>query len=141
MSKKVLEVGKAFADRLVKRGARAVVLFGSWVRGDAYRESDLDILAIGRGPHHQLERYQGFLISLSWSSAREVLRSFKDCGKVGCVIPAWRNAVILYDPEGIASTIKQEAKEWRWGTLGQKSRKMGCRRAHQLCRGGSQIGR
>jgi len=84
-----------------------VVLFGSWIQGDAYKESDLDILAIGRGPRHQPERFQGFPISSSWSSVRQVRRSFKDCRSVGGVIPAWRNAVILYDPEEIASVLRR----------------------------------
>lgn len=120
MNKKAFEVSGKFAERLAKRGARAVVLFGSWVRGDAYKESDLDILAIGRGPHYQLERFQGFLISLSWSSVRQVRQSFKDCSRVGGAIPAWRNAVILHDPEEIASILKQEAQKWHWGLLGRK---------------------
>lgn len=123
MNKKAFEINKEFAERLSKRGARAVVLFGCWIRGDAYRESDLDILAIGRGPHYRLERFQGFLISLSWSSIRQVRQSFKDCGKVGGTIPAWRNAVVLYDPEEIASVLKQEAQRWCWASLGKKVEK------------------
>jgi predicted nucleotidyltransferase len=53
MDKKVLQVSRAVSRRLVRQGAEAVVLFGSRVRGDAYKESDIDIHAIGRGSHYR----------------------------------------------------------------------------------------
>lgn len=119
MNRKALQVSEAFSRQLVKQGAQAVVLFGSWLRGNAYTESDIDILAIGRGPHYRLRRYQNFLISISWASVRQIRQAFKDPGRVGGVIPAWRNPVIIYDPQGIANELKQVAKEWRWGLLGK----------------------
>jgi len=120
MNRRVLQVSRAVSRRLVGQGAEAVVLMGSHVRGDAYKESDLDIHALGRGPHYRLERYQGFLISISWSTARQDRQAFKDPGKVGGVIPAWRNAVIIHDSQGIAKALKQEAQEWRWDSLGRR---------------------
>jgi len=119
MNRSVLQVCRTVSHRLVRQGAEAVVLFGSWVRGDAYRESDLDIHAVGTGPHYRLERYQGFLISISWATAGQDRQAFKDPGEVGGVIPAWRNAVIIHDPKGIAKTLKQEAQEWQWDSLGK----------------------
>jgi hypothetical protein len=98
-----------------------VVVFGSWVRGDAYKESDVDIHAVGRGPHYMLERYHGFLVSVSWATARQHRQAFKDPSKVGGIIPAWRNAVILYDPKGIAKALKQEALRWQWDLLGKSA--------------------
>lgn len=119
MDRRALQVSNAFSRRLIGQGAQAVVLFGSWVRGNAYTESDIDILAIGRGPHYRLERYQNFLISVSWASVRQVLQAFKDPSRVGGVIPAWGNAIVIYDPEGIANKLKQKAREWRWDSLGK----------------------
>jgi len=119
MNRRVLQVSQAVSRKLVRQGAEAVVLFGSWVRGDAYKESDLDIHAIGTGPDYRLERHQGFLISISWSTARRDRQAFKDPGEVGEVIPAWRNAVIIHDPKGIAKTLKQGAQEWQWDSLGK----------------------
>jgi hypothetical protein len=119
MNRRVLQVAQTFSKRLTGQGAEAVVLSGSWVRNDAYKESDLDIHAVGRGPHYRLERYRGFLISASWATARQVRSDFKNPGLVGGVIPAWRNAVIIYDPHGIAETLKQEAERWRWDCLGK----------------------
>jgi hypothetical protein len=121
MNRTVLDVCQALSRRLAGQGAEAVVVFGSWARGDAYRESDIDIHAVGKGPHYTLERYHGFLVSVSWATARQHRQAFKDPSKVGGIIPAWRNAVILYDPKGIANALTQEALRWQWGFLGQRA--------------------
>jgi len=119
MDRKVLQVCQMFAHKLREEGAEAVVVWGSRVRGDAYAESDIDVHAVGRGPSYRLEQYQGFLISISWSTAKQDRQAFKDPGKVGGIIPAWRNAAIIYDPKGIAKALKQETLEWRWESLGK----------------------
>jgi hypothetical protein len=121
MNRRVLQVCRAVSGRLVKHGAEAVVLFGSRVRGDAYKESDIDIHAIGRGPHYRLERHQGFLVSISWMTPTQHRQAFKNPGEAGGIIPAWRNAVIIYDPQGIADSLKQEAKRWRWQLVNKKA--------------------
>lgn len=121
MDRGVLQVSRAVSRRLVEQGAEAVVLFGSWVRGDAYKESDIDIQAIGRGPPYRLERDQGFLISVSWATARQHRQAFKDPGKAGGIIPAWRNAAIICDPRGIAYALKQDAKRWQWESLSKRA--------------------
>jgi hypothetical protein len=119
MNKRALKTTHAVSQRLAQQGAEAVVLFGSWVRGDAYKESDLDILAIGRGPHYRLERFEDFLISISWATVKQHRQAFKDPGKAAGIIPGWRNAAIIYDPRGIAKALKKEAQEWRWDALGK----------------------
>ena len=121
MNRKVLQVSRAVSRRLVKQGAEAVVLFGSRVRGDAYEESDIDIHAIGRGHEYGLERVQGFLISISWSTARQHRQAFTDPSKVGGIIPAWRNAVIIHDPKGTARALKEDAERWRWESLSRQT--------------------
>jgi hypothetical protein len=120
MNRTVLDVCQALSRRLAGQGAEAVVVFGSWVRGDAYRESDVDIHAVGRGPHYTLERYRRFLVSVSWATAGQHRQAFKDTSKVGGIIPAWRNAVVLYDPKGNAKALKQEALRWQWDLLGKR---------------------
>jgi hypothetical protein len=121
MNRKAMRTSKAISRRLVEQGAEAVVVFGSWVRGDAYKESDLDIHAIGQGPPYRLERYQDFLVSISWQTAKQDRRAFKDPKQVGGIIPAWRSAFIVHDPHGLASALKQEALAWRWEPLGKKT--------------------
>lgn len=123
MDRKALQASREVSRRLVKQGAEAVVLFGSRVRGDAYKESDIDIHAIGRGSNYRLERDQGFLISIAWMTAGQHRQAFRDPSKAGGIIPAWRNAAIIFDPQGIAASLKQEAKGWRWETLSKQADK------------------
>lgn len=121
MNRRVLQVSRAISRRLVGQGAEAMVLFGSWVRGDSYEKSDIDIHAIGRGSHYRLERDQGFLVSVSWATARQHRQVFKDPSKAGGIIPAWRIAAMIYDPRGIALALKQDAQRWKWEPLSKIS--------------------
>lgn len=121
VNRRVLDVCRKVSRRLAARGAKAVVLFGSWVRGDAYEESDIDMHAIGRGPQYRLERDEAFLISISWMTASQHRRAFKDPSKAGGIVPAWRNGVIIFDPQGIAYRLKQDAQRWQWTTLSKKA--------------------
>jgi hypothetical protein len=121
MDRRVLLVSRAVSRRLVRQGAEAVVIFGSRVRGDAHEESDIDMHAIDSGPYYRLERHQGFLISISWMTTAQHRKAFKDPSQVGGIILAWRNAAIIHDPHGIADSLKQEAKRWRWQPLNKKA--------------------
>lgn len=123
MNRKVLRLAKAYSRRLVEQGAEAIVLFGSWVRGDAYKESDVDIHVIGKGARYTLECYRGYLLSISWATSKQHLKAFQDSSQVCGIIPAWRNALIIYDPQGIAKELKQEAERWNWNSIGKKADK------------------
>jgi hypothetical protein len=114
MKRKVLQVANAFSRKLIDEGAEAIVLFGSWVRGDAYKESDVDIHIVGPRTYNTLERYQGFLVSVSWATQKQHLNAFKDPSQVCGIILAWQSALIIYDPKGIAKAMKQKAKRWKW---------------------------
>jgi predicted nucleotidyltransferase len=116
----VLQVTRALSERLAREGAEAVVVFGSQVREDAYKESDIDVHAIGNGPSYRLERFQGFLVSVSWATVRQHYRAFRNPSEVGGIIPAWRNALIIYDPRRIAEELRGKARKWRWASLGNR---------------------
>jgi predicted nucleotidyltransferase len=118
MNRRFLRIARDISDKLVGEGAEAVVLMGSYARGDAYAESDLDIHAIGKGPQQRLEHDRGLLISVSWATRRQNREAFRNPREVGAVIPAWRSAMIIYDPRGIAETLKKAAQDWSWKSLG-----------------------
>ncbi len=93
-----------------------MVLFGSFVRGDAYPESDLDILAVGKGSSH-LKRHDRFLASISWKTADQLRKDFRTPEGVGWAMGGWRHAEILDDPEGVASSLRREALDLDWDAV------------------------
>lgn len=115
-----VKAASEIAVELMKKGASAVVLFGSYVRGDAYAESDVDVVAVGEGARYRLRRHSGYLASISWRTAEQLQKDFRKPGEVGGLIPGWRNALILEDPEGVASSLQKEALDWGWKALGDE---------------------
>ncbi len=102
------------AEELIRDGALAVILVGSRARGDAHPESDLDLHAIGQGPPDALARREGVLVSVAWRTAEQHRAAFKSPKQALQAVPAWRDAVILTDPQGIAAAIQREAIDWSW---------------------------
>jgi hypothetical protein len=116
-----LQTAKGIARELAAEGAEAVILMGSWVRGDAHRESDLDMDAIGRGPFYRLERRGPFLVAVSWRTAAAGRGAFRDPAAGGGAVPGWRCARILHDPRGVARALKDDARRWRWASVGSRA--------------------
>jgi hypothetical protein len=114
----VFAVALELAREGVARGASSVVVAGSYVRGDARPDSDIDLYFIGDGPEYGLSRRGSFLISSSWQSVEAVRASLREPGRVGGVVPGWRRAVILHDTDGIAAGLQQEAIDWIWEDIG-----------------------
>lgn len=115
--KEALDVARAIAKEFAEQGAEAVYLTGSWARGDAHPESDLDIRVIGEDRPKQLMRRDGFLVSHNWTPEDEQRKLFDDPAEVGSVVPGWRSAEILHDPDGVAAALKKEAEEWEWSRV------------------------
>lgn len=118
-----LSVAKRVASELTRDGAKAVFLTGSWARGDAHPESDLDIRAIGDGEPKKLHRDGGFLISVAWATREENLAMLADPAEVGSIVPGWRSAKILTDPHGIAAEFQRRAEDWEWGSIDEEADK------------------
>jgi hypothetical protein len=119
-SPEVTRVARKVARRLVKEGAVAVTLVGSRVRGDFYAESDIDIRVIGRKNLYRLDRVGGFLVSIAWKTEGATWRELRSPAQAGGAVPAWRLAVILHDPKGVAKALKRAARDWTWGALGKR---------------------
>jgi predicted nucleotidyltransferase len=122
-SERVLEVARKEMQVLVSAGAQAVYMTGSHARGDAHPESDIDIRALGEGSTPKLKRHDEFLISTSWQTSDENEEVFKDPSQVGEVIPGWRGALILHDPDDVAAGFKKKAEDWDWEEVSEEADK------------------
>lgn len=107
-----VDMARQVAAELVAEGAGAVVLMGSFARGDATPQSDIDLYAIGDGPPYRLERREPFLVSVSWREEEAILDGSRSPAEAFGLIPGWRSAVILADPEGVAARWRAEARGW-----------------------------
>lgn len=108
------------ARLLQRQGALAVVLTGSFARGAAQAESDIDLIALGDGPSYRLSSESGRLVSVSWRQPLDVLATFDDPGQAGYVVPGWRGAVALIDQTRAAQTLIDAAREWTWERIGDE---------------------
>jgi Nucleotidyltransferase domain len=102
------------AERLVQAGAEAVVLVGSYAYGTADDASDVDLVAIGNGPAHETNCCGGRLLVINWRTAAETRSAFAAPDLAGVAVPAWRNAHVLQDPDGVAARLRDEALNWEW---------------------------
>ena len=87
-------------------GAEAAVLVGNHARGDDGPDSDVDAPAVGPQTFSfSLERRGGLLVSISYCPPEVYLREMADPGSVCTTVPGWREALVLYDPEGITGAL------------------------------------
>jgi hypothetical protein len=119
----VVRIARAATREAMKAGARAVVLAGSHVRGDANVHSDIDLIAIlpkAIEPHERpraLRPYrmrEDHLVSLACETSASVRAAFRSPERATTFVPGWREAIILADPHGIASRLKRAAERWSW---------------------------
>lgn len=115
----VLRAAREVAARLAGERAGAVVLVGSRVRGDTHDHSDLDLIALGRGPVRRLEVHLPFVVSVQWQTPAEVREGFSNLADLS-PIPGWRHAVIVRDPKRQAAVLKREALAWTWNAAGSR---------------------
>ncbi len=114
----VRNIALTIATRVMRDGARAVVLTGSQVRPDPRPESDIDLYVIGEGPEYRLEIVAGRLVSVSWRTFAQFEAAFDDPRSVGAQVPGWRRAMIVADPAGVAAALQRKAREWDWTQIG-----------------------
>ena len=122
----VMRIARAATRDAIKTGARAVVLAGSHVRGDAHAYSDIDLIAIlpraippderprGLQPYRIRE---GHLVSLACETSASVRAAFRDPERVTTFVPGWREAIVLADASGIAARLKRAAQGWAWDSI------------------------
>jgi Nucleotidyltransferase domain len=122
-----LQRARSFARTLVPwlrgRGATCVVLGGSWARGDAHRESDIDLWVFGLGSGTDVLWRAPFMVVIARTSERSQRRRLGTPPYLGGSVPGWRVARPLYDPHGIARRLKAEAVSFSWDTVRPKCTK------------------
>lgn len=113
----IADLARTVASDLVAEGAKAVVLAGSQARGDATDLSDIDLYVIGSGPAYTLRVVRRRLVAISWRTGDDERRALRQPASVGAVVPAWRAAHVLHDPDGVAEALKREAAAFDWAAI------------------------
>jgi hypothetical protein len=65
----------------------------------------------------RLERHDGFLVSVIAHPFDKHREAFGDPGSVCSVVPGWREALVMYDADGLATSLIEEVRAWTWGPL------------------------
>ncbi len=113
----IADLARTVATELVAEGARAVVLAGSHVRGDATELSDIDLYAIGVGAPYALRVVDDRLVAVSWRTEDEEHSALRHPASVCAVVPAWRAAHVLHDTAGVAERLQREAEAFEWTAI------------------------
>lgn len=117
----MLSVADRLARELIAEGADAVVVAGSYARGDAGPESDLDLLAVGKESYlPRLDVRDGLLVSMSSQPPALHRESFELPELVCEAVPGWRQALVLHDSKGLADDLVREARLWTWDPLARR---------------------
>lgn len=103
---------------LIRDGARAALLVGSYARGVAQPHADIDLIVIGDGPPYRLQRAEAHLLSISWRTPDELRTEMHSPPACAATVPGLRAARHLHDPDGIAQMLQQEALAWTWQSVG-----------------------
>lgn len=117
----------AFLTKMVAElddeATQAVILHGSYVRGDALPVySDVDIVRILQETAGQYEQKRfiyrdGYLLSISSRPLSVYRTRFMQPETAIFAIPGVREARILLDKDGAFHKLQQEAWQWRWEPL------------------------
>jgi predicted nucleotidyltransferase len=118
--REVRRLARQLAEELAGHSTAAVVLAGSWARGEAHEASDVDLWVVTvrppRSRHRMLQR-SNRLVSVKFSTPREEHREMRDPSHFDGAVPGWRSARILRDPRGVAGRLQREAERFRWSSI------------------------
>ena len=113
----MLRIAARLVNEVDPHGRAAVLLAGSWARGDAHQASDIDLWVIGRRGRDRILERDGHLVGVKFGTAADERREMRNPGRLDGAVPVWRNAKILRDPHGVAARLRSEARRFRWPPL------------------------
>jgi len=113
----VRRLASRLAAELDPRGRAAVLLAGSWARGDAHEASDVDLWVVGKRGRNRVFERDGHMVCVKFGTAADERWELRTPRRLDGAVPGWRNATILRDPSGLAAKIKSEAGRFRWASV------------------------
>ena len=122
----MFQIAQGLVDEIDPRGTAAVLIAGSWARGEAHAASDVDVWVVTETPppsRHRMLRRRGHLVSIKFSTPAEEHREMSDPSHFDGAVPGWRSARIVRDPRGVARSLQQEAERFRWSSVRSAVRK------------------
>ena len=109
---------EALADRFYKPGTRALVLTGSFARGEAGPHSDVDLLRLVEAGADTTDDgsylVDGWLTVLSSASPEAVTRWFSEPFEASNLIAGLRRARALRDPAGVFAGVQARTHAFVW---------------------------
>ena len=122
----MLRLADRLADELDPAGTAAVVIAGSWARGEAHVASDVDLWVVTETPpssRHRMLRREGRMVSVKFSTPAEERAEMRDPSHFDGAVPGWRCARILRDPRAVAGRLQHEAEQFRFASIRSAVRK------------------
>lgn len=111
-----LDTGELVRRLSARAGVRALALMGSHARGDATPLSDVDLVCFVDGTPREpaLEVREGRLLAVSEAGPAEVEQWFTSPLKATECIAGVREALALWDPDGLFARIQARARAFAW---------------------------
>ncbi len=120
LPKDLLRLAAELTREACATGARAAILFGSYARGAALPESDVDLTFVGPDRESSLERREGYLFSLDWRSMEKFRQTMRNPEWGPGSVQGLRRSMVLWDPGGVAAGLKAEAAAWNWDEMSER---------------------
>ena len=115
--REVLRLARRYSEQLDPKGRSAIVLAGSWARGEAHENSDIDLWVIGKRKGDVILERDGRQVSVRYGTVAGDRQSMRTPTRLGGTVPGWLSAKILCDPYGRAARLQAEARRFRWNTV------------------------
>jgi hypothetical protein len=117
---RVRQVLKQMTEEAAVEGASAAFLFGSYARGVAQEESDVDLAFVGPDREWLCDRREGLLVSFGWRSAGRFHEAMASAEWGPSSVQGLRSSIIIWDPTGAADELKKAAQIWTWASIAGK---------------------